>query len=217
MSGVFVYLDNSNIFHAAQDLAEERNGDANARHRVRIDFENLLRLAHADRPLGKALAAGSIPPALSMLWNELRRTGVEVHLYDRGEPGRGEQETPDYWLQLRMLEDTIDYNDNPGIVALLTGDGAGYNEGRGFHRTLERMHRRGWQVEVLSWEHSANTRMREWVETNGVFVPLDDYYEAITYTTTPRIGQEPVSARDTVGLDLSTRPMRKDGTEERQL
>ena len=69
MSGVFVYLDNSNIFHAAQDLAEERNGDANARHRVRIDFENLLRLAHADRPLGKALAAGSIPPALSMLWN----------------------------------------------------------------------------------------------------------------------------------------------------
>ena len=217
MSGVFVYLDNSNIFHAAQDLAEERNGDANARHRVRIDFENLLRLAHADRPLGKALAAGSIPPALSMLWNELRRTEVEVHLYDRGEPGRGEQETPDYWLQLRMLEDTIDYNDNPGIVALLTGDGAGYNEGRGFHRTLERMHRRGWQVEVLSWEHSANTRMREWVETNGVFVPLDDYYEAITYTTTPRIGQEPVSARDAVGLDLSTRPMRKDGTEERQL
>ena len=217
MSGVFVYLDNSNIFHAAQDLAEERNGDANARHWVRIDFENLLRLAHADRPLGKALAAGSIPPALSMLWNELRRTGVEVHLYDRGEPGRGEQETPDYWLQLRMLEDTIDYNDNPGIVALLTGDGAGYNEGRGFHRTLERMYRRGWQVEVLSWEHSANTRMREWVETNGVFVPLDDYYDAITYTTTPCIGQEPVSARDAVGLDLSTRPMRKDSTEERRL
>lgn len=217
MSGVFVYLDNSNIFHAAQDLAEERNGDANARYRVRIDFESLLRLAHADRPLGKALAAGSIPPALSMLWNELRRTGVEVYLYDRGEPGRGEQETPDYWLQLRMLEDTVDYNDNPGIVVLLTGDGAGYNESRGFHRTLERMYRQGWQVELLSWEHSANPRMREWVETNGVFVPLDDYYDAITYTTTPRIGQEPVPVRDAVGLDLSTRPMRKDGTEERQL
>ena len=38
MSGVFVYLDNSNIFHAAQDLAEERNGDMNARYRVRIHF-----------------------------------------------------------------------------------------------------------------------------------------------------------------------------------
>ena len=116
MSRVFVYLDNSNIFPAAQDLAEERNGDANARYRVRIHFENLLRLAHADRPMAKAMAAGSIPPALSMLWNRLRRTGVEVHLYDRGAPDRGEQEAQ--WLQLRMLEDTADYLDNPGIVAL---------------------------------------------------------------------------------------------------
>ena len=206
MSGVFVYLDNSNIFHAAQDLAEERNGDMNARYRVRTNFENLLRLAHADRPLEKAMAAGSVPPALINLWNRLAEAGIEVHLYDRGEPGRGEQQTPDQWLQLRMLEDGWDYIDNPGTIALLTGDGAGYNEGRGFHSTLERMHRRGWKVEVLSWVHSCNRRMRQWVEANGVFVPLDDYYEAITYTNAPRIGQEPAPARDTVELDLSSRP-----------
>ena len=207
MGGVYVYLDNSNIYHAAQDLAEERNGDMNARYRVRIHFENLLRLAHADRPLAKALAAGSIPPALSMLWNQLRRTGVEVHLYDRGEPSRGEQETPDQWLQLRMLEDMVDYIDNPGTVVLLTGDGAGYNEGRGFHRTLERMHRLNWRVELLSWEHSTNQRMLEWVENNGVFVPLDNYYDAITYTTTPRLGREPAPAREEADLDMSNRPM----------
>ena len=205
MNGVFVYWDNSNIFHAAQDLAEERNGDANARQRVRINFENLLRLAHADRPLTKAVAAGSIPPALANLWNNLHRAGVEVHLYDRGEPGRGEQETPDRWLQLRMLEDTVDYIDNPGTVVLLTRDGAGYNDGRGFHRTLERMRGRGWQVELLSWVHSCNRRMRDWVEENGVFVPLDDYYKAVTFTTMPRIGEAPV--RETVELDLSNRPV----------
>ena len=207
MSGVFVYLDNSNIFHAAQDLAEERNGDANARHRVRIQFENLLRLAHADRPVEKALAAGSIPPALINLWNRMADAGVEVHLFDRGEPGRGEQETPDQWLQLRMLEDSVDYLGNPGTVVLLTGDGAGYNEGRGFHRTLERMKRLDWRVEVLSWVHSTNRRMKEWVEENGVFVPLDDHYEAVTYTNTPRLGQEPVPARETVELDLSNRQL----------
>lgn len=207
MSGVFVYLDNSNIFHAAQDLAEERNGDANARHRVRIQFENLLRLAQADRPLEKALAAGSIPPALINLWNRMADAGVEVHLFDRGEPGRGEQETPDQWLQLRMLEDSVDYLGNPGIVVLLTGDGAGYNEGRGFHRTLERMKRLDWGVEVLSWVHSTNRRMKEWVEANGVFVPLDDYYEAVTYTNTPRLGQEPAPARETVEMDLSNRQL----------
>ena len=205
MSGVFVYLDNSNIFHAAQDLADERNGDQNARYRVRMNFENLLRLAHADRPLTKAMAAGSIPPALLTLWNSLADAGLEVHLYDRGEPGRSEQETPDRWLQLRMLEDGWDYMDNPGTVALLTGDGAGYHEGRGFHATLERMHQRGWKVEVLSWVHSCNRRMRGWAQANGVFVPLDDYYEAITYTNTPRIGLEPAPARAVAELDLSGR------------
>ena len=206
MSGVFIYLDNSNIFHAAQDLAEEHNGDMNARYSIRIHFANLIRLSHADRPLMKALAAGSIPPSLSLLWDQLSRTGVEVHLYDRGEPGRGEQETPDQWLQLRMLEDMSDNIDDPGVVVLLTGDGAGYNEGRGFHRTLERMHRLHWRVELLSWAHSCNRRMRDWVEENGVFVPLDDYYDAITYTTTPRIGHEPAPARDEMELDLSNRP-----------
>ena len=205
MGGVFVYLDNSNIFHAAQDLAEERNGDVNARQRVRINFENLLRLAHADRPLTKALAAGSIPPALANLWNSLRRQGVEVHLYDRGGPGRGEQETPDHWLQLRMLEDMADHE--PGIVALLTGDGAGYNDGRGFHRTLERMRRHGWQVELLSWHHSTNQRMLDWVAEHGVFVPLDDYYEGITYTTPLRIEQTPAPARESLPLDLSGRAL----------
>ena len=205
MSGVFVYLDNSNIFHAAQDLAEERNGDLNARYRVRMNFENLLRLAHADRPLEKALAAGSIPPALINLWNRLAATGVLVHLYDRGEPGRGEQEHPDLWLQNRMMLDMGNYLDDPGTVVLLTGDGAGYNEGHGFHRTLELMHRLGWKVEVLSWVHSCNQRMLEWVEANGVFIPLDDYYESITFTNTPRIGQEPARARDVVELDLSGR------------
>lgn len=206
MSGVFVYLDNSNIFHAAQDLAEERNGDMNARYRVRIHFENLLRLAHADRPLMKALAAGSILPALSMLWNRLAQSGVESHLYDRGGSGRGQQGSSREWLQLRMLEDSFDYADNPGIVALLTGDGDGYDKRRGFHGTLERMHRLGWRVELLSWEHSTDQRMLEWVEDNGVFVPLDDYYDAITYTTTPRIDQEPVPAQDEAELDLSNRP-----------
>ena len=45
------------------------------------------------------------------------------------------------------------------------------------------------------------------MEENGVFVPLDDYYEAITYTNTPRPDQEPASARETVELDLSNRQL----------
>ena len=41
MNGVFIYWDNSNIFHEAQRLAEERLEGPNARYRVRINFDNI--------------------------------------------------------------------------------------------------------------------------------------------------------------------------------
>ena len=205
MDHVFIYWDNSNIFLEAQRLAEERAEGAGARYRVRIHFENLLRLAHADRPMERAVAAGSVPPEMRQLWNRMEGRGVKVHLFDRGAPGRGEQEMPDRVLQLQMLEDALDYNGDPGIVVLLTGDGAGYLEGAGFHRTLERMHKRHWRVEILSWAHSTNQRMRRWAEANGIFVSLDDFYEAITFMEPSRPGFELAPARDPAALVLSRR------------
>lgn len=207
MKSAFIYWDNSNIYHEAQRLAEDLDGTPNARYLVRIHFENLLRLAHADRPLGRAVAAGSIPPEMQHLWNRMENHDVEVMLYDRGGHSQGEQEVPDRWLQLCMLEDGLDHNGSPGIVVLLTGDGAGYDEGHGFHSTLERMHRRGWLVEVLSWRNSCNRGMREWAEAHGVFIPLDDYYDAITFREPSRPGYEFARRRDEATLDLSQRPM----------
>ncbi len=125
MDRVFIYWDNSNIFHEAQRFAEELSEGPDARWRVRINFDNMLRLAHADRPVEKAFAVGSVPPEMRQLWNRLESRGIQVQLFDRGSPGSGEQEMPDRVLQLRMLEDALDYNGDPGIVALLTGDGAG--------------------------------------------------------------------------------------------
>ena len=206
MNGVFIYWDNSNIFHEAQRLAELRNEGVNARYRVRINFDNILRLAHADRPLEKAIAAGSVPPEMRQLWNRMESNGVEVRLFDRGEAGRGEQDVPDRVLQLRMLEDALDYNGDPGIAVLLTGGGAGYSEGAGFHSTLERMHKRGWRVEILSWAHSCNQRMRQRAEENGLFIALDDYYEALTFMEPSRPGAEYAPARDSAELALSQRP-----------
>ena len=207
MDSVFIYWDNSNIFIEAQRLAEEHGEGPDARQRVRIHFDNMLRLAHADRSVQKALAAESVPPEMRQLWNRLESNGVEVQLFDRGSSERGEQEIPDRVLQLRMLEDALDYNGDPGIVVLLTGDGAGYTEGAGFHSTLERMHRRGWRVEILSWAHSCNQRMRRWAEENGVFVALDDFYETITFMEPSRPGFELAQGRGPLDLDLSRRPV----------
>lgn len=205
MDRVFVYWDNSNIFHEARRLAENRGEGPGARNRVRIHFENMLRLANADRPMERALAAGSVPPEMRQLWNRLEDAGMEARLFDRGSPDRGEQETPDRMLQLQMLRDAADYNGNPGVVVLLTGDGAGYHEGAGFHSDLERMHRRGWRVEILSWRHSTNQRMRRWAEANGLFVALDDHYDAIAFMTPSQPGFELAQERDAAELNLSRR------------
>ena len=207
MNSVFIYWDNSNIFHEAQRFAEEREAGPDARYRVRIHFDNMLRLAHADRPVEKAMAAGSVPPEMRQLWNRLENGGADVCL--RGSPG--EREMPDRTLQVRMLEDALDYNGDPGIAVLLTGDGAGYLDGAGFHRTLERMHGRGWRVEILSWTHSANPRMRVWAEGNGLFVALDEFYEAITFLEPSRPGMALALPRHQTELDLSRRALSPPG------
>ena len=205
MDSVFVYWDHSNIFIEAQRLAEERETEPDARYRVRISFDNLFRLAHADRPVERAYAAGSVPPELRQLWNRLENSGVSVYLFDRGSTERGEQEIPDRVLQLRMLEDALDYNGDAGTVVLLTGDGAGYLEGTGFHSTLERMHKRGWRIEILSWSDACNRRMRSWAEENGVFIPLDDFYDSITFTEPSRPGFRLAQGRDAAPMDLTRR------------
>lgn len=207
MDRVFLYWDNSNIFHEAQRLAEIRSKDPQARYRVRLHFDNVLRLAHSDRPIERALAVGSVPPEMRQLWNRMESTGIEVQLFDHGSRERSEQEMPDHLLQLRMLEDALDYNNDPGIAVLLTGDGAGYREGAGFHSTLERMHRRGWRIEILSWAHACNQRLRHWAEAQGVFVRLDDFYDAITFLEPSRPGFELAHPRDATPLDLAHRSM----------
>lgn len=200
MKSVFVFWDNSNIFISAKDIAEEREG-IDARYRIRVSFEQLLRLAHADRPVEFAVAVGSIPPELRHVWNRLEGTGVNIELYERGSQTDREQAV-DQALQVQMLRKGFDYNGEPGIVVMLTGDGKGFLDGVGFHADLERMHKRGWSIEVLAWESSCNPRMKAWAEKIGVFVPLESFYESITFTE-----ESHKAIRRTLPLDLSKREM----------
>ncbi len=204
MERVFVYWDDSNIFIGAQSVAVEREGEA-ARARIRIHFRNLLELARAGREIEHAVAVGSIPPELRHVWNRLENEGVTVHLLERGAM-QGREQGVDQTLQTAMLRDAFDYNGDPGIVVMLTGDGAGFHDGVGFHADLERMHRRGWRIEVLSWRHSCNRRMREWAEQNGKFVALDDFYGSVTFLEPPTPGQPAAEPRYAVPIDLGKRP-----------
>ena len=210
MDKIFVYWDNSNIFISAQQVAAEREGDS-ARYRVCLHFRQLLELARAGREIEHAIAVGSIPPELRHVWNRLENEGVKVQLLERGalqgrEHFRREQGV-DQALQTAMLRDAFDYNGNPGIAVLLTGDGSGFADGVGFHADMQRMRSRGWRVEVISWRHSCNRRMREWAEEEGVFIALDDFYDSVTFLEPPAPGQPIASPRFERPLDFAKRPV----------
>ena len=204
MDRVFIYWDNSNLFISAQQVAVEREGER-ARSRLRVHFRNLLELAHAGREIEHAIAVGSVPPELRHVWNRMENEGVTVQLLERGAL-QGREQVVDQALQTAMLRDGFDYNGDPGIVVMLTGDGAGFHDGVGFHADLERMRRRRWRIEVLSWRHSCNRRMREWAETHGKFIALDDFHDRVTFLEAPEPGQPIANVRYALPIDLNQRP-----------
>jgi hypothetical protein len=177
---VFIFWDNSNIFISAKTVAAEKDG-AGAYYQVRISFENMMKLAAAGRQTEYAIAVGSVPPELRHVWNRMEKAGVKVELFERGAESDREQAV-DQALQVHMLRKAFDYNGQPGVAVVLTGDGKGFMDGVGLHADLERMQKRGWGVEVLAWEKTCNRRMREWAEKIGIFAALEDYYESVTFT-----------------------------------
>jgi hypothetical protein len=192
---VFVFWDNSNIFIPAKYLAVRRDG-AYAEQVVRIQFDSLYRLAHAGREVKGAVCLGSVPPDLKLVWDRLRATGVDVELYERGSASGAEQGV-DQCLQVHMLRVLADVKP-PAVAVLLTGDGAGYDTGVGYHADLERLHKAGWGIEVLSWDAACRRALKDWAAKVGRYIPLDDFYPSVTFIE---------GGRTATPLSLTHRPM----------
>lgn len=175
---VHIFWDNSNIFIPAQYVATQRDGVLRAKG-IRIHFDNLLSLAQAGRNVGTGICVGSVPPDLRKLWDRLGAVGVKVELFERG-AGSGTEQGVDQCLQVHMLRAIADVMP-PAVAVLLTGDGKGYEDGAGYHADLERMWKAGWGIEVVSWQASCNKTLQQWAQQVGIFVPLDDYYEFVTF------------------------------------
>lgn len=140
----------------------------------------MFKLAVAGRPFSRGYAVGSIPPEDWSVWNQFaKRTGIEPELFERG-ASTGTEQAVDQALQVQMLRAALDERD-PHIAVLLTGDGRGYGDGVGFHADLERLHRRGWGIEVLSWQDACAQDLKKWASEVGCFVKLDDYIDSIVF------------------------------------
>ena len=197
MDKVYVFIDNSNIWIMARMISEKRDGLL-AANDFRLYLPNLKMLASCNRPSTKFMVFSSRTTFKDkQLWVSENDDSLTETNYERG-MCTGTEQAVDDAIQLAMYRTMV--AEEPGVVVLLTGDGKGFDEGVGFTRALFDMHQRGWGIEVLSWEQSCHHELREFAEQNGVFIPLDDYYEQITYIR---------SGRDAKPLSLKRRKMAK--------
>jgi len=186
---VYIFWDNSNVFISSKKVASDVEGKYGPQY-VRIQFENLFKLAAANRKIELAVCVGSVPPELEAVWDRLQETGVKIEKYERG-AASGKEQGVDQCLQLWMLRAVTDA-EQPGIAVLLTGDGRGYEDGVGFRADLERMYKKGWGIELVTWESTCNRKLREWADSVGTFVRLEDFYGAVTFLEEGKRKSKPV-------------------------
>lgn len=176
---MYIFWDNSNIHISGLNVMAKKE-PTQLKELFRTNFKNLFDLVRNNRHVDAAYLSGSIPPPNNALWDYLKNMGIQLQLLNKTAEGT-EQESVDMSLQTMMLRTAIDCISTPSTIAVLTGDGAGKQLGEGFLSDLKRIKSMGWNIEVYSWVDSCNRYLKEYVEQNGKFVALDDYYFSITF------------------------------------
>lgn len=180
-----LFWDNSNIWLVGRKVCEHRElGDENG---FRIHFARLLDFARDNRAVDYAFVGGSIPPNNDPLWHRFHALGIDVVTQERGEASHREIAV-DEIIQLQMANRILDAP-APGTMLLLTGDGSGYTDGRGFIRQLERAQRHGWHIEVVSWDAGCNRHLKHFAQQHGAYRPLEPFYEKVTFINNKRWAQ----------------------------
>lgn len=180
--GISIFLDNSNIWLVGRNVCSKREpGDEFC---FRIHFQKLIEFVANGREINYAFAAGSVPPPNDSLWGWLQSRGVELKLQERGSSGK--EVAVDEAVHLALLERAFDIGDKKETFVLLTGDGAGYSEGKGFIKQLERVKRAGNGIEVVSWNEGCNKQLKKFAEENGLYRDLESAYEKVTFIENKR-------------------------------
>lgn len=174
---MYIFWDNSNIHYSGLNLVFPQREPGNSQELFRTNFRNLFEVCRNDREVAGAFIVGSIPPEDDGIWDYIRSLGITLELLERS--AKNKEIGVDETLQTRMLRLLLDTE--PSTIAVLTGDGAGSKVGRGFLSDLERAHKMGWKIEVYSWDASCNKKLKSFAETHGTYIPLEDFYNVITF------------------------------------
>lgn len=177
-----IFWDNSNIWLVGRGVCIKREpGDEDA---FRIHFAKLFDFVRGGRKIDYAYVGGSIPPKQDELWKRFSNLGIRVQTQERG-ADTGKEIAVDEIIQLAMANRILDAK-TPGTMVLLTGDGAGYKDEKGFLKQLERAANHGWEIEVVSWDAGCNPHLRRFAKAHGAYRPLEPVYENVTFVNNKR-------------------------------
>jgi hypothetical protein len=176
-----IFWDNSNIWLVGRNVCSKLEPGHEAA--FRIHFLKLFDFVRDNRPLKYAFVGGSVPPDSDPLWQRFEALGAKVDRQERGTSG-GEVAV-DEVIQLQMANLILD-SDEPETMVLLTGDGAGYNDGKGFIKQLERAKKHGWKIEVVSWDAGCSSKLRAFAQANGTYRALEPAYSSVTFINNHR-------------------------------
>jgi hypothetical protein len=179
--GVSVFWDNSNIWLVGQKVCHQY--EAGDEPDFRIHFARLLDFAVNGRKVDYAYVGGSIPPPNDQLWKWFEKLGAIVEAQERG-AASGREIAVDEVIQLAMANRVLDAPAD--TMVLLTGDGSGYTDGKGFLTQLERAHKHGWAIEVVSWDAGCNHNLRQFAEKKGKYRSLEPAYGQVTFINNKR-------------------------------
>ncbi len=175
--GLNIFWDNSNIWLVGKTVCEKK--EPSDEIGFRIHFANLFDFAVDGRNVDYAFLGGSEPPYNDKLWQRFDALGVTVERQERGAL-TGEEVAVDESIHLAMANRILDC-DEPGTIVLLTGDGSGYSDGKGFIKQLERAKKHGWKIEVISWDAGCNRYLKEFANKYGKYRSLEPAYSNITF------------------------------------
>ena len=177
---VNIFIDDSNIHHIAKNflLQQQKVLQLDTVERFGIYVPGLITVVANGREISRCYVAGSNAPGRDQFWQDYRNAGAEVDVHLRNE--HNQETTVDEAIQAKII-DLLNSQKTPGTIVLVTGDGNGLREGKGFIPTLMAAHKRGWRIEVVAWGYGCNPTLRSYATQFGIFRSLDPDFDQVTF------------------------------------
>ena len=194
---VHIVWDNSNIFLSGKRACEKIEGQSDG---FNIHCEKLQELVAAGRPIHQVYFVGDDPLPPERFFDKIATlTEREPEMYRRGAQAARKQAIHKaiYTRLLSLWYALI----APETLVILSGDGSKANQRISFLTYAKRVHRFGWNVEILSWRDRLDQTLKEWADAHALVIELDAFYEQITYIEGGRLS---------LPLDLTIRPTKSE-------